>query len=402
MRRTSIDARCRDIGWSFFSVRFSVFSVSPFVNPRSLRKLRYLYTRGTLRCHVIRVALIGYGYAGRTFHAPLIRATHGLELVLVNSRNAQQVHADLPDVAVVSSATDVYVNPSVDLVVIATPNDTHVAIATAAIRAGKHVIVEKPFAPTLDEARDLMALAHRTGRVLAVFHNRRWDGDFLALRDLISRSVLGDVTHFESHFDRYRPQVRVRWREQPGAGSGLWYDLGPHLVDQSLQLFGLPNCVLASLAAQRPGAQTDDWAHVLLDYGRLQVILHVSLLVAARLPRFIVHGQIASWVKYGFDPQERQLIAASRRGDDSGGEREHAMYIDAVTDSQNETPIRHGDYGQFYSQLRDALNGAGPNPVPPSQALAVTAVVETAVRSSAERRAVPLPLTVSEARDFAM
>src|SRR2546428_3957788 len=174
---------------------FLRFSVSPFVNPRSLRKLRYLYTRGTLRCHVIRVALIGYGYAGRTFHAPLIRATHGLELVLVNSRNAQQVHADLPDVAVVSSATDVYVNPSVDLVVIATPNDTHVAIATAAIRAGKHVVVEKPFAPTLGEARDLMALAHRTGRVLAVFHNRRWDGDFLALRDLISRSVLGNVTH---------------------------------------------------------------------------------------------------------------------------------------------------------------------------------------------------------------
>jgi len=350
---------------------------------------------------VIRVALIGYGYAGRTFHAPLIRATHGLELVLVNSRNAQQVHADLPDVPVVSSATDVYVNPLVDLVVIATPNDTHVAIATAAIRAGKHVVVEKPFAPTLDEARDLMALAHRTGRVLAVFHNRRWDGDFLALRDLLSRSALGDVTHFESHFDRYRPQVRVRWREQPGVGSGLWHDLGPHLVDQSLQLFGLPNCVLASLAAQRPGAQTDDWAHVLLDYGRLQVILHVSLLVAARLPRFIVHGQIASWVKYGFDPQERQLVAALRRGDDGGGEREHAMYIDAVTDSHNETPIRHGDYGQFYTQLRDALNGAGPNPVPPAQALAVTAVVETAVRSSAERRAVPLPLTVSEARDFA-
>ena len=350
---------------------------------------------------MIRVALIGYGYAGRTFHAPLIRATRGLELVAVNSRNAQQVRADLPDVVVVPSATDLYDNPSVDLVVIATPNDTHVAIATAAIHAGKHVVVEKPLAPTLEEARNLLALAHRTGRVLAVFHNRRWDGDFLALRDVISRSALGDVTHFESHFDRYRPQVRVRWREQPGAGSGLWYDLGPHLVDQSLQLFGLPNHVLASLAAQRPGAQTDDWAHVLLDYGRLQVILHVSLLVPARLPRFIVHGQTASWVKYGVDPQERQLIAALKRGDDEAGEREQALHIDAVTGSQNETTIPNGDYGQFYTQLRDALNGAGPNPVPPSQALAVTAVVETAVRSSSKRRAMPLPVTASEARDFA-
>ena len=350
---------------------------------------------------MIRVALIGYGYAGRTFHAPLIRATHGLELVAVSSRNAQQVHADLPGVVVVPSAAEACVSPSVDLVVVATPNDTHVPIATAAIGAGKHVVVEKPFAATLTEARDLTALAHATGQVLAVFHNRRWDGDFLALRELLSRSALGDIAHVESHFDRYRPQVRDRWREQPGAASGVWYDLGPHLVDQSLQMFGLPSRVLARLAAQRPEAQVDDWAHVLLDYGRLQVILHVSLLVAARLPRFIVHGRIGSWVKYGFDPQEKQLIAALRRGDDQGGERERALYIDGATGTENETPIPPGDYGRFYAQLRDALNGAGPNPVPPAQALAVTAVVETAVRSSSEQRALPLPLTVSEARDFA-
>jgi len=350
---------------------------------------------------MIRLALIGYGYAGRTFHAPLIRATRGLELVAVMSRNAQQVHADLPGVLVVPSPEDACVIPSVDLVVIATPNDTHVPIATEAIRAGKHVVVDKPFAPTLEEARDVIALAQRTGRVLAVFHNRRWDGDFLALRDLLSRSALGDIAHFESHFDRYRPQVRVRWREQPGRGSGLWYDLGPHLVDQSLQLFGLPNRVLASLTAQRPGAQTDDWAHVLLDYGRLQVILHLSLLVAARLPRFSVHGHIASWVKYGTDPQERQLIAALRPGDAASGERECALHIDGATGSESETPIPPGDYGRFYAQLRDALNGAGDNPVPPAQALAVTAVVETAIRSSSEGRALPLPLTASEAREFA-
>ena len=147
-------------------------------------------------------------------------------------------------------------------------------------------------------AREIAALAQSLDRVLAVFQNRRWDGDFLALTDLLTSSALGDVTHFESHFDRYRPIVRDRWRERAGVGSGVWYDLGPHLVDQVLQLFGLPDRVMAAMAAQRAGAQSDDWAHVVLEYSRLRVILHASMLVAAPLPRFIVHGTTASWIKY--------------------------------------------------------------------------------------------------------
>src|SRR5947209_5481978 len=162
---------------------------------------------------IVRVALVGYGYAGRNFHAPLIRATDGLELVAVTSRRADAVRADLPDVAVVASAAEAFTIPSINLVVIATPNDTHVPLAAEALRAGKHVIVDKPLAPTLAEARGLAELAQHTDRVLATFHNRRWDGDFLALRDLVSRSAVGDISHFESHFDRFRPQVRARWRE---------------------------------------------------------------------------------------------------------------------------------------------------------------------------------------------
>src|SRR6185295_15346831 len=202
---------------------------------------------------MIRVALIGYGYAGRTFHAPLIRATPGLELAAICSSHPERVQADRPDTAVVASLEEACALPSVDLVVIATPNDTHVSMATYALGAGKHVVLEKP--------------AQSSHRVLAVFQNRRWDGDFLAVADLLAGSVLGDVSHFESHFDRYRPLVRPRWRERAGVGSGLWYDLGPHLVDQALQFFGLPDRVAASLAAQRPGAQSDDWAHVILEYG---------------------------------------------------------------------------------------------------------------------------------------
>jgi len=349
---------------------------------------------------MIRVALVGYGYAGRTFHAPLIRATRGLELVAIGSSRKEQIAADHPGVAVAASPQDAYAAASVDLVVVATPNDTHAPIASAALRAGKHVVVDKPFALTLDEARDVVKLAHTTGRVVAVFHNRRWDGDFLALKDLVARRALGEVMHFESHFDRYRPHVRARWREQPGTGTGLWHDLGPHLVDQSLQLFGLPDRVQASLAAQRPGAQTDDWAHVLLDYGRVHAILHASLLVPARLPRFIVHGDGGSWVKYGLDPQEARLNAALGLSEGRTAEREHALQIDGATGVERETPIPSGDYLQFYAQLRDALDGAGPNPVPPAQALVVTAVIEAAIRSAAERRALPLPLSDAEVRDF--
>ena len=350
---------------------------------------------------MIRVALIGYGYAGRTFHAPLIRATPGLELAVISSQAPDRVRADLPDVAVVPSPADAWAIQSVDLVVIATPNDTHAPIAAAALGAGKHVVIEKPIAPTLAEARDLASLAQRLNLVLAVFQNRRWDGDFLALKDLLSRAALGDVAHFESHFDRYRPQVRARWREQQSVGSGVWYDLGPHLVDQALQLFGLPSQVLASLAMQRPGAQADDWAHVILDYGRLRVVLHASMLVAGRSPRFIVHGQIGTWVKYGFDAQEQQLIARLQPGGDAGGrDRERALFVTGATRTEGEMPIPHGDYGQFYSQIRDALRGAGSNPVPPAQAVAVAAVIETAIRSAAEGRAFTLPLTDAEGRDF--
>ena len=258
---------------------------------------------------MIGVALIGYGYAGRVFHAPLIRATPGLELAIISSSRPERVRADLPGIPVVSSPEEACALPSVELVVIATPNDTHVPIATMALRAGKHVVVEKPMAPTLEGAREIAALAQSLDRVLAVFQNRRWDGDFLALTDLLTSSALGDVTHFESHFDRYRPIVRDRWRERAGVGSGVWYDLGPHLVDQVLQLFGLPDRVMAAMAAQRAGAQSDDWAHVVLEYSRLRVILHASMLVAAPLPRFIVHGTTASWIKYGLDAQERQLNA---------------------------------------------------------------------------------------------
>lgn len=342
---------------------------------------------------MIRVGLIGYGYAGRTFHAPLIRATPGFELAAISSSRPERIHADLPGVAVVASPDEICASPSIELAVIATPNDTHVAIAGRMLRAGKHVVLEKPFAPTLEEGRELLSLAASAGRVLAVFHNRRWDGDFLALTDVVASGVLGRLSHVESHFDRYRPLVRDRWRERPGVGAGLWYDLGPHLVDQALQLFGLPDRVTGSLAAQRPGAQADDWAHVILEYSRLRVLLHASVVVAAPAPRFVVHGQAGSWIKYGLDGQERQLAAAlTQEGARPAHEVERAVLVDGVSGAEKAMPVPRGDYRHFYVQLRDALQGVGRNPVPPEQALAVIAVIEAAIRSSAEGRAVTVSL----------
>ena len=208
---------------------------------------------------MIRVGLIGYGYAGRTFHAPLIRATPGLELVAVSSSRPERVTADCrhrgrPD------ADDLLATPSIDLVVIAAPSGVHAALAAAALRAGKHVVVDKPIAPTLDEARATATLAAGSDRVLAVFQNRRWDGDFLALRDLLSRGVLGEVSHFESHFDRYRPLVRDRWREQPGAGAGLGRSRpapgrsGAAIVRVARPRVGEPGGAARGVAGRRLGA----------------------------------------------------------------------------------------------------------------------------------------------------
>ncbi|MQS00002.1 oxidoreductase [Gluconobacter aidae] len=228
----------------------------------------------------IRVALIGYGFVGKTFHAPLLAAEPRLELTTVASSNAQKVHADFPDVTVINDPLEAISYPDIDLVVIATPNESHAPLARAALQAGKHVVIDKPFTIDTAEARDLIALAKTHDRLLSVFHNRRWDSDFLSVRDLIESDEIGSVAHFESHIDRYRPEVRDRWRERSSIGSGIWFDLGPHLIDQALQLFGLPQQVQASLACLRTGAMTDDWAHALLHYENCQIILHASMLVA--------------------------------------------------------------------------------------------------------------------------
>jgi len=349
----------------------------------------------------LRVALLGFGFAGRRFHAPLIDAVDGLELRVVASRQEAAVKAALPRANVCASPWDAAVHPDVDLVVIATPNDSHAPLAELALRAGKHVVVDKPFTLTLDEARALRALAEERGLLLSVFHNRRWDSDFLALQALLAEGALGHVVHVESRFDRFRPDVRDRWREQAVPGAGLWYDLGPHLIDQALQLFGLPESVSGTRAALRDGAKVDDWFQFTLAYPRWQVVLQASMLIAARMPRFAVHGTRGSWLKFGMDSQEARLVAGEPPGAPGWGEDLlPGVRWDGSAPEGRPTVAPPGDYRRFYAGIRDALLGGASNPVTPAQALAVMAVLEAGLQAQARGCAQPLALADTERAAF--
>ena len=345
---------------------------------------------------VIRVGLIGYGYAGRTFHAPLLASVPGMALTLVASSDPAKVHADWPDVTVQADPLAVATSDAIDLVVIASPNASHAPLAAAALRAGRHVVVDKPFMLDTAEARDLIALATVQGRLLSVFHNRRWDSDWLTVTRAIRDGAVGRLVHLESHIDRFRPTVRERWREGSGPGSGVWYDLGPHLADQAIMFFGLPDRVQASFARQREGALAEDWAHVVLDHGGRRAVLHAAMLVAGGSPRFVIHGDGGSIVKHRPDPQEAQLLAGMKPGADGWGRDDDPLHLFDRQGATTTRPAEPGDQRCYYVGIAAALRGEAANPVTPVQALAVMAVVEAAATAAVTGRVVVPDLTDDE------
>jgi predicted dehydrogenase len=319
-----------------------------------------------------------------------------LKLSHIVSSDPAKVRRDWPHVTVISSIDEACSNPSIGLIVIATPNTTHFEFAQKCLSAGKHVVVDKPFTLTVAEASKLLAQAAAANRLISVFQSRRWDGDFLTLRRLLNHGPLGEITHFESHYDRYRPQVKSRWREMPGPGSGMWFDLGPHLIDQILQLFGLPEAIFADLAAQRRGSLTVDYFHVLMRYGAQRVIVHGESFASAELPRFIVHGTLGSYVKFGMDTQEEALKHGEKPGGPGWGAdpRPGTVYSWETDHLQSASvPATPGNYLGFYEAIRDAITRGAPNPVSPQDALGVMTVLETAVQGSEERRELPFQLT---------
>lgn len=344
----------------------------------------------------IKVALIGYGFVGKTFHAPLISAIEGLELFIIASSDSEKVHHDYPAVEVIANAEAAITHPEVDLVVIASPNATHAPLAKLALETNKHVVVDKPFTLDLAEARELIEVANRQQRLLSVFHNRRWDSDFLAIKTYLLAGRIGSIAHFESHMDRFRPQVRDRWREKAQPGSGLWFDIGPHLVDQALQLFGLPQSVEGNICLLREGAQIDDWAHVVLNYTQHRVILHCSMLAAGGSLRFVAHGTEGSLVKAGIDQQEAQLAAGVLPTSDTWGQDDDQVIYYCSEGKAHSLATPAGDQSRYYQGIADALRQGAPNPVSGVEALAVMAVIEAAVAASQSGQRQVLALTEHE------
>lgn len=336
---------------------------------------------------MIRVAVIGYGLAGRVFHAPLVAATEGLELAAIVSSRKDEIAAAYPGVAVHSDPEAVFGDPAIDLVVVATPNDSHGDLASRALYAAKHVVIDKPFALTAAEARQLIERAR--GRLLSVFHNRRWDGDFLTLKKLISAGTLGTVAYMESRFDLWRPVVQDRWREWAGPASGIWYDLGAHLLDQALQLFGEPLAISADLAARRPGAQTTDYFHVVLRYATTRVVLAGDNL-APTGERFRVHGSAGSFIKSGLDPQQGHLAAGLTPHQAAYGFETAPAKLIVPGSGEQDVLIERGAYAAYYENLCDALHGTAPLAVTPAQALRVMELLEAGEESAKTGREVPL------------
>jgi predicted dehydrogenase len=336
----------------------------------------------------VKVGIVGYGFASATFHAPLILATPGLSLACVASSKAALVRQALPGVSVASSPAALFADPAIDLVVIATPNDSHYPLAMQALAAGKHVVIDKPFTLDVAQATHLIALAGQAGRLLSVFHNRRWDGDFLTVARLLASGQLGQVRHVESHFDRYRPQVQNRWREASVDGGGLWYDLGIHLADQALQLFGQPSALWLDLQRQRDGALTDDWFHAVLHYDGLRVILHASALTAAPAPRFVLHGTSGSFVKFGLDTQEDALKRGETPGSAGWGEDPVHGSLTLGQAPGAPHPGMAGDYTVYYAGIRDAITlGAAP-PVTAESARDAMRIIELGRESAHSGRLV--------------
>ncbi|ALJ39394.1 MULTISPECIES: oxidoreductase [Azospirillum] len=337
----------------------------------------------------IRVGLIGYGHAGAIFHAPLIAAEPRLRLAAVVTSRTEQLAAAFPNVRAVASVEEMLGDPAIELVVVASPNTSHVPFARAALLAGKHVVVDKPFTPTLTEADALVMLAEERGRLLSVFHNRRWDDGFLTVQQLLERNALGRLAHYEAHFDRFRPAIKQGWREEERRGSGLLYDLGPHLVDQSLVLFGLPRAVTADIARQRPDARVDDCFHLVLDYGNLRAVLHAANLVYRPGPAFTLHGDGGSFVKHGLDPQEAALKEGRRPGQPGWGVAAAEPGILWLADgSERVVETVPGRYEAYYAGIAASLRDSAPPPVTAHEARNVMLVLDAAIRSAAERRTV--------------
>ena len=343
----------------------------------------------------IRTAIAGFGLSGKIFQAPFIHADPNFELKKVYERKTERAREEYPDVEIVRSFEELLTD-DIDLVIISTPNDTHVPFAKKAMAAGKHVVVEKPVAATSTEADELCAAAKKQGVVFSVYQNRRLDSDFLTVKKLIEEGALGEVLDYEAHYDRFERGVNPKpWKAAGGAGVGVLYDLGVHIIDQAYVLFGMPNEVYADFRQQRPESPGIDNFEVILYYDKIKAILSAGEVVARQGPHFMVSGRRGTFIKYGEDVQEAALIAGKRPpAPDWDTEDEKCWgtlyYDDGIQILEKKIPTEVSSYAKYYENIFAAITESTPLLVPPEQTADVLRIIEAAQMSNAKKRRIAL------------
>jgi len=344
---------------------------------------------------MIDVGLVGFGLGGRCFHAPVIRAVPGLHLSAILQRTGDSAAHAYPGTRIVRSLDELLAIDSIRLIVISTPNQTHFPLAKRCLEAGRDVVVDKPFTTTVAEAVELLNLAKTLGRVLTVYHNRRFDADFQALRQTVAAGDLGRIVRFESTYDRYRPVRKPgAWREDPAPGSGVLFDLAPHLIDQSMMLLGNPLAITADIRIERSAFSTDDAFDLLFHYPHgSRALLRATMMSATPRPRLILLGEKGSYLKREFDPLEPNLRAGLvPTGPSWVVEKEENWGELTLVENGNTTLCKipsTGDWREFYANVRDAILGKAPLLVTPQQVLDVMVALDLALESNSKRCTIP-------------
>ncbi len=340
--------------------------------------------------------MIGFGLSGRVFHAPFIHSHPGFHLLKINERHHQYSKEIYPYVNIVRDYKDLLADNSIDLIIVATPNIYHYPMGKECLLAGKHVVIEKPFTPSSGEAEELIRLSGETGKKIFVYQNRRWDGDFLTIRKLISEGILGEIKYYEAHFDRFSPEIKPdAWRDKDLPGGGILYDLGAHLIDQVLCLFGYPDAVLADIRSERDGSPVDDYFDLKLFYHDKEIVLKAGMMVSDPGPRFIVEGTKATFTKYGIDPQEALLKKGEMPVSNDWGKEDSSFWgkLESLQGSSSEigrVATENGGYMGFYNNVYEVVTKNFPILVSPEEARDVIFIIEKAFESNRRKQIIKL------------